>query len=85
MSTPKRGLGRGLGALIPTAEASTATTEIRQDRPRDLFFGGEASRTSEVPLPTAWFPCLARASHTWTRRRSFPIRASPEPYSMKTL
>ena len=53
MST-KRGLGRGLGALIPT-EASTETSELglansRTDRPRDLFFGGDSPRTSEVPL-----------------------------------
>ncbi|WP_296666931.1 ParB/RepB/Spo0J family partition protein [Demequina sp.] len=43
MSKPNRGLGRGLGALIPT-EAETAI----QDRPRDLFF----SDTSTMALPT---------------------------------
>lgn len=48
MST-KRGLGRGLGALIPT-EAPTDTTELRTDRPRDVFFGGDSPRTAEVPL-----------------------------------
>src|SRR6187401_2487453 len=45
MSSPKRGLGRGLGALIPTEpEASTATLE----RPRDVFFGGESSVAADL-------------------------------------
>jgi len=64
----KRGLGRGLGALIPT-EAPTETTELsnatRTDRPRDVFFGGEAPRTSEmelVPVPGARFAQLDVAS-----------------------
>ena len=64
MST-KRGLGRGLGALIPT-ESPTDTTEVphataRTDRPRDVFFGSEAPRTSEVelvPVPGARFAQL---------------------------
>jgi ParB family chromosome partitioning protein len=59
VSTAKRGLGRGLGALIPTAdataEASTETSELRAsstraDRPRDVFFGGDSARTAEVPV-----------------------------------
>lgn len=38
MSKPKRGLGRGLGALIPTEpDTNTATIE----RPRDVFFGAD--------------------------------------------
>ena len=64
MSTPKRGLGRGLGALIPTVEAPTETSEIRQDRPRDLFFGGDAARTAEVPLAAGLVPVPgARFAH----------------------
>ncbi len=35
MSKPKRGLGRGLGALIPTEETSAPPAE----RPSDVFFG----------------------------------------------
>ena len=73
MSTTKRGLGRGLGALIPTSEASTETTELgtatsRADRPRDVFFGGDAARTGEVsvgdllPVPGARFAQLDPAS-----------------------
>lgn len=63
MSTTKRGLGRGLGALIPT-EAPTDTAELRADRPRDVFFGGEATRSTEaapsnlVPVPGARFAQL---------------------------
>ncbi len=54
MST-KRGLGRGLGALIPT-EATTETQEVRTDRPRDVFFGGEPTTESDlVPVPGARF------------------------------
>ena len=68
MSTAKRGLGRGLGALIPTSEAATETAELRTDRPRDVFFGGDAARTSEVPkvdlvpVPGARFAHLDPAS-----------------------
>jgi ParB family chromosome partitioning protein len=65
----KRGLGRGLGALIPT-EAPVETSELsttRTDRPRDVFFGSNpeqsaAPRTSElpalVPVPGAHFAHL---------------------------
>lgn len=66
MST-KRGLGRGLGALIPT-EAPAETTELRTDRPRDVFFGGDSPRTAEVavadlvPVPGASFAHLDPAS-----------------------
>ncbi len=43
MSTSKRGLGRGLGALIPTDAPAT-------DRPRDVFFDStEAKRETPVP------------------------------------
>ena len=45
MNSPKRGLGRGLGALIPTEAPTT-------ERPHDVFFGGDAPRTAEVPLPS---------------------------------
>ena len=45
MSTPKRGLGRGLGALIPTepdarfgGDALNDAALRRGDRPRDVFF-----------------------------------------------
>jgi len=68
VSTAKRGLGRGLGALIPTAEAATETAELRTDRPRDVFFGGSGTSTSEVPtvglipVPGARFAHLDPAS-----------------------
>ncbi len=40
-AAPKRtGLGRGIGALIPTGPAPDATGD--QDRPVDVFFGGES-------------------------------------------
>lgn len=55
MSTPKRGLGRGLGALIPTepeaplrADAQAGERPARGDRPRDVFF----SDTGAVPQVT---------------------------------
>ncbi len=43
MSSTKRGLGRGLGALIPTEPEGPA-----QERPHDVFF----SDTSTIQLPT---------------------------------
>jgi len=52
VSTPKRGLGRGLGALIPTepdlrvgGDTASDSTLRRGDRPRDVFF----SDTGAVP------------------------------------
>ncbi|WP_062204986.1 ParB/RepB/Spo0J family partition protein [Demequina salsinemoris] len=45
MSKPKRGLGRGLGALIPTEETSTPPAE----RPSDVFFAG----TGDIPVVQA--------------------------------
>jgi len=56
MSTPRRGLGRGLGALIPTEPeagqdargASGEGTTTRGDRPSDVFF----SDTGAVPRVT---------------------------------
>ncbi len=62
MNKPQRGLGRGLGALIPTEPSLT-------DRPRDMFFGApdnadtaagadSSSATPEwdlVPVPGAHF------------------------------
>lgn len=45
MSKPKRGLGRGLGALIPTEPEPGA---IQAERPHDMFF----SDTSTAALPT---------------------------------
>jgi len=66
VSTTKRGLGRGLGALIPTeAPAQTAEIATRTDRPRDVFFGGDSTRTGEValvPVPGARFAQLDVAS-----------------------
>lgn len=48
--TRKRGLGRGLGALIPTAPEERSTSE---SRPLDVFFpsveGRELSESKEVP------------------------------------
>ena len=50
MSTPKRGLGRGLGALIPSEpDATTATLE----RPRDVFFGGDGGAADAAAAQSA--------------------------------
>lgn len=63
MSSTRRGLGRGLGALIPT-EAPEAPQDAAE-RPRDVFFGsGERSATKEpqrpelVPVPGARFAMI---------------------------
>lgn len=59
MSEKRRGLGRGLGALIPTEEA-----EGRPERPSDVFFtpstGGRTQRPHEdlLPVPGASFAYL---------------------------
>ena len=57
MTKPKRGLGRGLGALIPTEPddatdaqgiAGTGVGTRRGERPSDMFFSG----TSAIPVVT---------------------------------
>ena len=57
MTKPKRGLGRGLGALIPTepdaalrdgTDGSSAAGARRGERPSDMFFSG----TSAIPVVT---------------------------------
>jgi ParB family transcriptional regulator, chromosome partitioning protein len=45
MAAKRTGLGRGIGALIPTTEAA--------ERPVDVFFPGAASRASEKPATDA--------------------------------
>ncbi|MDN4473875.1 ParB/RepB/Spo0J family partition protein [Demequina zhanjiangensis] len=51
MSKPKRGLGRGLGALIPTEDESVTPAE----RPSDVFFAG----TGAIPQVKADEAALA--------------------------
>ncbi len=50
MSNPKRGLGRGLGALIPTEPEATEAAEAPRHgaRPRDVFFSDTAG-SSRMP------------------------------------
>ncbi|WP_062305442.1 ParB/RepB/Spo0J family partition protein [Demequina subtropica] len=48
MSKAKRGLGRGLGALIPTEPEAESTAVETRERPRDVFF----SDTSTATIPT---------------------------------
>ncbi|WP_062381128.1 ParB/RepB/Spo0J family partition protein [Demequina pelophila] len=49
MSKPKRGLGRGLGALIPTEAIPTQSAKDEEDRPHHMFF----SDTATAAIPTA--------------------------------
>jgi ParB family chromosome partitioning protein len=56
MSTQRRGLGKGLGALIPT--------EATAERPSDVFFSPSARHTATadlVPVPGAEFAYLSPA------------------------
>ena len=64
MTKPKRGLGRGLGALIPsepedvdTSVEDDAPAAAPKDRPRDVFFesSGPAPDVDLVPVPGARF------------------------------
>ncbi|PKQ27237.1 MAG: chromosome partitioning protein ParB [Actinobacteria bacterium HGW-Actinobacteria-4] len=68
MSTPKRGLGRGLGALIPTEAPDGSPSP---DRPSDMFFsksgtptGGKdgADDAGLLPVPGARFAHLDPAT-----------------------
>ncbi|MFV0633018.1 ParB/RepB/Spo0J family partition protein [Demequina sp.] len=68
MSKPKRGLGRGLGALIPSepdvaadnGAAAVGTAVADRPRPRDVFFeGSEPSADVELlPVPGARFATI---------------------------
>lgn len=72
MSKPKRGLGRGLGALIPSepddvdvevsdeATATSAETRPSKDRPHDVFFesSGKRPEVDLVPVPGARFASI---------------------------
>lgn len=65
MSKPKRGLGRGLGALIPSEPdladidnpAGTAAAAPAKGRPRDLFFESSSNDAGAnlIPVPGARF------------------------------
>jgi ParB family transcriptional regulator, chromosome partitioning protein len=46
MATKRTGLGRGIGALIPTSDGD-------EDRPVDVFFGGDGGGTGLVAVPGA--------------------------------
>jgi ParB family chromosome partitioning protein len=46
MATKRTGLGRGIGALIPTGDGD-------EDRPVDVFFGGDAGGQGLVAVPGA--------------------------------
>ena len=48
MADRKGGLGRGIGALIPTSDSPN-------ERPIDVFFGGPAEASDLVPVPGARF------------------------------
>ncbi|MCL2803185.1 MAG: ParB/RepB/Spo0J family partition protein [Micrococcales bacterium] len=72
MANRRRGLGKGLGALIPQEPASTSRPggpAERVDRPADVFFGGTGSKpglTSTgqadlVEVPGAYFATVAVA------------------------
>ncbi len=72
MNKPRRGLGRGLGALIPTepdAEATTADAGHAADgRPRDVFFGAD-------PTPSRAIPTVGQAGKA---SRAKAVSAEPE-------
>lgn len=66
MSKPKRGLGRGLGALIPSEPESVDAVDVQaagtpvtppKGRPRDVFFesSGTGPAPDLVPVPGARF------------------------------
>lgn len=60
MSTQRRGLGRGLGALIPSQEDPIeGDAPPRVDRPRDVFFSSPQAEPADlVPVPGAHFRLL---------------------------
>lgn len=76
MSTPKRGLGRGLGALIPTEPESSFVANTvageriapRGDRPRDVFF----SDTGALPRVTDEMIAAATGGDTGAGLRAVP-------------
>ena len=66
MSEKRRGLGRGLGALIPSSPAAAQGNGAAPSRPVDLFFP-EARKTAEsVEAPDATAPATTADSGTST-------------------
>src|SRR4030095_11178506 len=64
MSEKRRGLGRGLGALIPSSPAAAQGNGAAPSRPVDLFFP-EARKTAEpVEAPDATAPAPTADSAT---------------------
>ena len=63
MSEKRRGLGRGIGALIPPAPSPSGATAAGRERPVDVFFPSRLlptapfhvkHRLSTVPRKTCW-------------------------------
>ena len=85
MSDKRRGLGRGLGALIPTAP-----TAPRGDRPVDVFFpgreepGARPAAVRDVVPETAWAP-PSRSVHDDAGRAQDPDPSAPGDVSRETL
>jgi ParB family transcriptional regulator, chromosome partitioning protein len=72
MSQKRRGLGRGLGALIPTSPADDGSS-----RPMDVFFKGNSSvRTDPAPLVSRE-TATTHADHSGQTPRA--ATAPPEP------
>jgi ParB family chromosome partitioning protein len=72
MSEKRRGLGRGLGALIPPAPP--ARPAEKADRPVDVFFAerqdGESASPADVELPITAQGSVATKTETKTEARS---------------
>ncbi|MET3950646.1 ParB/RepB/Spo0J family partition protein [Arthrobacter sp. UYEF36] len=74
MSDKRRGLGRGLGALIPSS-AAAAGNGSAPSRPVDLFFPEARKRTPEVEAPTTEEKSVAPAKESAAK----PQVLTPEP------
>ena len=75
MSDKRRGLGRGLGALIPSSAAANASGNgAAPSRPVDLFFPRPGKRLSPTMLP-----CAEDRVPTGTKQDA----AAPQLFSLK--
>jgi ParB family transcriptional regulator, chromosome partitioning protein len=83
MSDKRRGLGRGLGALIPSSAASASGNGAAPSRPVDLFFP-EARKTAHADTPAVSDADAPAASESVSAESAVPEAAAKEASTRST-
>lgn len=78
MAEKRRGLGKGLGALIPAANADTPASTSVAERPVDVFFPGSARGEDDVPRETKLHMTPRRSKKKTTSTRDSAIKGKTQ-------